>query len=161
MARRRIGDMLREEAQKSLEPEVETDQSDRDPAQESPPEIKLEKTVTELKELLLEAQQRENSLQEEIADLQSDLEEQKTLVQKLQADLGRTNQFKADLEQARKVILQLSEANSKFTEEANTQKKENEGLRSQTSRLNKIPHHSMQEKAPSTKLSNRDIGWVD
>lgn len=162
MPRKRIGDLLREEVQKSLEPEAENVQNGGESAQESPePKIELETTVTDLRESLQEAQQRENSLQQQIADLQSDLQEQKTLVEKLEADIQRTNRLKAELEQARKVILQLSEANSKLTEEVNTLRKENEGLRSQKSSLNKLPHHSIQQNSPSTRLSNKDIGWVD
>lgn len=131
-------------------------------AQESPkPGIELETTMTDVTELLPEAQRRENSVQQQITDLQSDLQEQKTLVQNLQADFEQANQLKAELEQAKKVILQLTEVNSKLTEEVNTLRKENEGFRSQKSGLKKLPHQSVQQNSPSTKLSNKDIGWVD
>ncbi len=117
--------------------------------------------MTELRELQQEAQRLENPLQQQITDLPSDLQDHKTLVQNLQADFEQANQLKAELEQAKKLILQLAEANSKLTEEVNTLRKENEGFRSQKLGLKKLPHQSVQLNSPSTKLSNKDIGWVD
>jgi hypothetical protein len=51
------------------------------------------------------------------------LQEQKILLQKLLAELEPTNQIKVELEQAKKVILQLLEDSSKTTQEVNTAKK--------------------------------------
>lgn len=104
---------------------------------------KLKATVTEVKELMQETHRKENSLDQQFVDLQSDLQDQKTLVQKLQADLDQVNQLKAELEQAKKVILQLAEVNSKLTQEVDTLKKENEGFKSQKLGLKKLPYQSM------------------
>lgn len=122
---------------------------------------KLKTTVTEVKELMQETHRKENSSEQQFADLQSDLQEQKTLVQKLQADLNQVNQLKAELEQAKKVILQLAEVNSKLTQEVDTLRKENEGFKSQKLGLKKLPHQSMQPNSSSIRISNTDIGWVD
>lgn len=122
---------------------------------------KLKTTVTELKELMQETHRKENSSEQQFADLQSDLQDQKTLIQKLQADLNQVNQLKAELEQAKKVILQLAEVNSKLTQEVDTLRKENEGFKSQKLGLKKLPHQSMQPNSSSIRISNTDIGWVD
>lgn len=122
---------------------------------------KLKATVTEVKELMQETHRKENSLDQQFVDLQSDLQDQKTLVQKLQADLDQVNQLKADLEQAKKVILQLAEVNSKLTQEVDTLKKENEGFKSQKLGLKKLPYQSMQPNSSSIRNSNTDVGWVD
>jgi len=60
----------------------------------------LETTVSELRSPE-RISRKENSLQQ-IADLQTDLQEQKILLQKLLAELEQTNQIKAELEQAKK-----------------------------------------------------------
>jgi len=222
MTKKRLSDLLREEAQKSPDPEAEAIQEvapeplEPDPTLDEteqlyetsdepspvntsatprakrtgPTKAELETKMTELREALLEAHGKETSLQQQIADLQSDLQEQKILVQKLQAALEQTNQIKAELEQAKKVILQLSEVGSKTTQAVNTPKKENEGFKSQkltltTQEVNtpkkenegfkqqkltfkKLPQHSIQPNFPDSKpsnpekkLSNKDIGWFD
>lgn len=140
-------------------------------AKRIPTKAELETTVSELREALKESHGKENSLQQQIADLQSDLQEQKILLQKLLAELKQTNQLKAELEQAKKVILQLlddsskttQEANtrSKTTQEANTPKQENKGLRSQKLALKKLPQHSVQPDSTSGEIFERNVGWFD
>lgn len=193
MTKKRLVDLLREEAQESPDPETEVTQeaapdqleadttlleteppdkttaepSSVDPAatlrakRTDPTKAEPETTVLELQEILQAAYGKENSLQQQIANLQSDLQEQKILVQKLQATLEQSNQIKAELEQAKKVILQLSEANSKTTQEVNAPKQENKGTSSQKLGLKKLPHHSIQSNAPASNISNVDIGWFD
>ena len=146
MTKKRLVDLLQEEAQKSPDPEeAASDQPDptlaeTEPVDETtdepskvntparakhiPTKADLETTVSELSEALEAAQKKESSLQQQIAGLQSDLQEQKILLQKLLAELEPTNQIKAELEQAKKVILQLLEANSKTTQAADPPKKE-------------------------------------
>jgi len=140
-------------------------------AKRIPTKAELETTVSELREALKDSHGKENSLQQQIADLQSDLQEQKILLQKLLAELEQTSQIKAELEQAKKVILQLvddsskttQEANtrSKTTQEANTPKKENKDLRSQKLALKKLPQHSIQPNSPSGEIFERNVGWFD
>ena len=135
-------------------------------AKRIPTKAELETTVSELSEALQAAHNKESSLQQQIADLQSDLQEQKILLQKLVAELEPTNQLKAELDQAKKVILQLLEANSKTTQEANTPKKENKekenkGISSQKLGLKRLPYHSIQPDSPSGKTFERNVGWFD
>lgn len=191
MTKKSLTDLLREEAQKSPAPEAEAieeaaseplepnpTQSETEPIYETtnepsqgntaaprakriPTKAELETTVSELSEALQAAHRKENSLQQQIANLQSDLQEQKILLQKLQADLEPTNQIKAELEQARKVILQLLESSSKTTQETNTTKKENKDTSSQKLGLKKLPQHSIQPDSPSGETFERNVGWFD
>ena len=140
-------------------------------AKRIPTKAELEITVSELREALKDSHGKENSLQQQIADLQSDLQEQKILLQKLLGELEQTSQIKAELEQAKKVILQLvadsskttQEANtrSKATQEPNTPKKENKDLRPQKLALKKLPQHSIQPDSPSGEIFERNVGWFD
>lgn len=140
-------------------------------AKRLPTKAELEITVSELREALKDSHGKENSLQQQIADLQSDLQEQKILLQKLLGELEQTSQIKAELEQAKKVILQLvadsskttQEANtrSKATQEPNTPKKENKDLRPQKLALKKLPQHSVQPDSPSGEIFERNVGWFD
>ena len=191
MTKKSLGDLLREEAQQPPDPEAEAIQeaaseplepsstlSETEPINETtdqPPQVntattrakriptkaELETTVSELSEALQAAHRKESSLQQQIADLQSDLQEQKILLQKQIAELEPTKQIKAELEQAKKVILQLLEANSKTTQEANTPKKENKGTSSQKVALKKLPQHSIQPDSSSGKTFERNVGWFD
>ena len=191
MTKKSLADLLREEAQQPPAPEVEAIQeaasealepgstlSETEPINETtdePPQVntaatrakrmptkaELEATVSELSEALQAAHRKESSLQQQIADLQSDLQEQKILLQKQIAELEPTKQIKAELEQAKKVILQLSELNSKNTQEANTPKKENKDLKSQKLGLKKLPNHLIQPDSPSGKAFERSVGWFD
>jgi chromosome segregation ATPase len=152
MVKKRIEDLLREEAQKSSEPEDGTI-IDITPEPDLEPEAtdlaatgnsrrtnqtkaELETTVKELKEALEATQEENNSLQQKMTSLQSDLQEQKALVEKLQAELA----------EAKKVILQLSELNVKPTK---------------NTALATFSRPSIQSSLPSTAFSDTDIGWVD
>jgi hypothetical protein len=77
----------------------------------------LETTVAELKTALQEAKVREEVLQHQVKSLQTDLTAaQKTLGQ-LQKEQNHAVQTKTELEEARKVILQLSELNAALNEQ--------------------------------------------
>ena len=122
MVRKRIEDLVREEAQKSpqseddavqaadtekpLQPEVlEPEEADSGAAtarRVSSTKADLEATVKELKAALQASEGDNRSWQQKTATLQSDLQEQKTVVEKLQVEL----------EQAKQVILKLTESNS-------------------------------------------------
>ena len=193
MTKKRLEDLLREEAGKPLDsetealPEAALDQLPTDatpsemeslsetsaeplavntsatprPKRTNPTKAELETAVTELQEALQVAYQKESSLQQQVANLQLEVQEQKTLVQKLQTELERANYLQAELEQAKAVILQLSEANSRTTQEAKTTKQESKDFKSQTLSLKKLPHHVTQPNIPAKKLSDKDIGWFD
>jgi predicted RNase H-like nuclease (RuvC/YqgF family) len=151
MARKRLGDLLRQEAEKSpnsesqpvievtaeelLEDDTKTveelpiNTSNKSSANDtSPTKAELEATVAELKAALEQghqlelAHQHEGSLQQQVNELQAELSEEKKLVQKLQKELEKANSFKAELDQAKKTALQLAQENSKLIEEINALK---------------------------------------
>lgn len=142
MAKKRISDLIHEEAQNLPDsdgtPVIEVTaqevlEEDAEPANElpinatekptasskSPTKAELEATVTELKAALEQGSQKESLLQQQIADLRSELDEQKTFVKKLQKELEQAKPLKAELEQVKKAAVQLAEANSKLIAEAN------------------------------------------
>lgn len=121
----------------------------------------LETEATQLRAQLQAAYQQNSSLKQQIADLQLDLQDQKTLVEKLQAELKRTEKLKTELEQAKQTILQLSESNTKPTQEVNTPSKENKNLKPQKLVLDKLPQHSVQPTSASSALFDTDVGWFD
>src|ERR671933_1104083 len=121
MTKKRITDLLRQEAQKlpdaegtpvievtaeevpeqdaEAEEELSTNMPNNSGARRTNlTKADLEATVTQLRSALEQAQQKESSLQQQIADVQSDLDEQKTFVQKLQKELEKANQLKGELE---------------------------------------------------------------
>lgn len=191
MTKRRLGELLREEVKKPSDQEGQPSPTDENtppetespsktganhrPKRKNPTKAELETTVTELKEELQAAHQRESSLQQQVADLQAHLQEQKTSAQKLQTELESANKLhpeleeakelanklQAELEEAKGVILQLSETNSRTSQKINSTKPENKDSRTH---LKKIPHHSVKPRSSSsqvTRVSNTDIGWVD
>ncbi len=124
MVRKRLEDLVRQEAQKSLKPEDEavgaeaTEQTieleatvvPETDSEQSPASAKrtnltkadLETTLKELKAALQAAESDNNSWQQKTDALQSELENAKTLVEKLQVELN----------EAKQLILKLTESNS-------------------------------------------------
>ena len=191
MVRKRLEDLVRQEAQKSLKPEdeavgaeaseqtieleatvvPETD-SEQSPASAKRTNLTkadLETTVKELKAALQAAESDNNSWQQKTSALQSELENAKTLVEKLQVEL----------DEAKQLILKLTESNppppqTQYSQPPQTQyspppqtqyspppPKENKSKKSQDLSLRKIPNHSIGEYSPSTEMTNSDIGWFD
>jgi uncharacterized coiled-coil DUF342 family protein len=87
--------------------------------------------LADLKDSLEESQIKESYLQQQIVDLQSELQHQKEFLHKMQKDLENSEKLKTELEQAKKAAIQLAAANEKLTQEVDTLKKENEGLKAQ------------------------------
>jgi predicted RNase H-like nuclease (RuvC/YqgF family) len=195
MVRKRIEDLVREEAQKSpqseddavqaadtekpLQPEVlEPEEADSGAAtarRVSSTKADLEATVKELKAALQASEGDNRSWQQKTATLQSDLQEQKTVVEKLQVEL----------EQAKQVILKLTESNSvppkaenrstlatktenrstlaTKTENKSTlaTKTENKSTKPAYLPVKRIPEYSVGPNYPSNQITDKDIGWVD
>jgi uncharacterized protein YoxC len=180
MVKKRLEDLLREEAQKSPDSEAASEQvieleatvvpeTDPEPALESaetssvsadgharrtnPTKAELETTVKELKAALQASEAENTSLQQKFSSLQSDLQQQKTSVEKLQSEL----------EQTKKVILQLSESNSKSSQTANNSSEKNKSSKLQNSALSRLPQvpHSPSFDSPTVVVSEPDIGWFD
>jgi chromosome segregation ATPase len=179
---RSLKDLLNEEVQKSpstqesaqTSPDSETEAVEPDETfdeiteESSPPtkrtnitKAELETEATQLRAQLQAAYQKNSSLQQQIADLQLDLQDQKTLVEKLQAELKRTEKLKTELEQAKQTILQLSESNTKPPQQVNTPSKENKNLKPQKLVLDKSPLPSVQPTSSSGALFDTDVGWFD
>lgn len=150
----------------------------------------LEATIAELRKDLEAARKTEKSLLDKISAIQADLDEQKSLAQKLQAEVKQNQKLQAELDEAKKVILQLTEANAKPEPVAKPAarpepiaKKEpakpqggqlakapkppapepgNRDYRSHRVLLEeRIPKHSMHQHYPSKTTSDSDLGWVD
>ncbi|MBW4664934.1 MAG: hypothetical protein KME01_12170 [Chroococcus sp. CMT-3BRIN-NPC107] len=175
MVRKRIGDLLREEAQQPAAREeapvteannAQTNQNE-EVEEKLPPETtskistELENTVDELKKLLQAAQKTETSLQTQITELKSQLQEQKKLVKELQAQASQEKQLKTELEEAKKTILKLAEVSSKPTAKASPAKQETQLAKAKSTRTEKLPNYSDPSERPNTTLANKDIGWFD
>ncbi len=195
MVRKRIEDLVREEAQKSsqseddaiqaadteqpLQPEVlepeEADSRSATAKRVSSTKADLETTVKELKAALQASEADNRSWQQKTATLQSDLQEQKTVVEKLQVEL----------EQAKQVILKLTESNSvppktenKSTLATKTENKSSQATKTENKSfqatktenkstkpaylpVKRIPEYSVGPNYASNQITDKDIGWVD
>lgn len=153
MARKRIADLLNEEVEKLA---TENDDATSDPTldntnNEENPVVKstrttaarrnptrttrqttnqnnqeLEGVVSELRVTLEQVQKSEELLQQQVVDLQRALDSQKALAKQFKQELESTDSLKAELEQAKRTIVQLAEANSNLIEERTPAKKENQ-----------------------------------
>jgi predicted RNase H-like nuclease (RuvC/YqgF family) len=178
MVRKRIGDMLREEAKEPVAREelpvtAETDDTEQENGegneQLQPINIsatnkistELETAVDELKNLLQTAQKTETSLQAQIADLKSQLQEQKKLTKELQTQASHDEQLKTQLEEAKETILKLAEVSSKPTAKVSAAKKQSNLVPAKSTRTEKLPNYSDPSERPNTTIANKDIGWFD
>ncbi len=187
MVRKRIGDLLREEAQQPVDREgapateehrqtqpdgedkeqlqpvnIPTKSRQRSTANKTANKTESEISVDELKALLQSAKETESSLQEQITDLKSQLQEQKKLMKELQTQSSQEKQLKSELEEAKKTILQLAESNSQLSAKASPARKESKQLApTKSTRTEKLPNYSDPSERPNTTLANKDIGWFD
>lgn len=150
MVRKRIADLLNEEGEKltaeqsAAEPDAtnndesnieentevvrptrtsaRTRNTSRSQASQSKPES--EGVITELRAALKQAQENEKSLEQRIAELLLELDDEKALVRRLQKDVAGFEAVNVELEQAKSTIVQLAEANSKLIEQMNSLKQE-------------------------------------
>ena len=135
----------------------------------------LEATVKELKAALQASEGDNRSWQQKTATLQSDLQEQKTVVEKLQVEL----------EQAKQVILKLTESNSvppkaenKSSQATKTENRSSQATKTENNStlatktenkstkpaylpVKRIPEYSVGPNYPSNQITDKDIGWVD
>ncbi|KJH72824.1 hypothetical protein [Aliterella atlantica] len=197
MAKKDLGDLLREEVQKNSSADINlgeqmsqednsiaeteaADDTNNHRAKRALTKADLEALVNDLRAALEESQKYSNSLEQKVADLQSDLQTQKASVQKLKAELkeaeqnsseiktlrsevGKIDKIKAELEDAKNFILQLSETNTKSSKKPATPSKQSQQIVPSksnevlTTPTDKVIHSHL----PSTTLTNSDIGWVD
>lgn len=192
MVRKRLGDLVRQEAQESssedeadnpialeveatVVPEASEELDDSSVAsgakRSNPTKADLETTVKELKSALQAAESDNNSWLEENSALQTDLQKQKTLVDKLQVEL----------EEAKQTILKLTESNSPppklernsppAKQENNSQppKTESKSTKSTNLAVRRSPYRPISPNSPSLdfsdsntdRISNSDLGWFD
>lgn len=197
MAKKDLGDLLREEVQKnssadtnigeqmsqednSLAETEAADDTNNHRAKRALTKADLEALVNDLRAALEESQKYSNSLEQKVADLQSDLQTQKASVQKLKAELkeaeqnsseiktlrsevGKIDKIKAELEDAKNFILQLSETNTKSSKKPATPSKQSQQIVPSKSKeiLTTPTDRVIHSHLPSTTLTNSDIGWVD
>ncbi len=172
MVRKRIGDMLREEVKEPVAKEDAPETNDKTeqenklqpvniPATKSKDSTEVETTIDELKQLLQTAQKTEISLQAQITDLKSQIQDQKKLTKELQTLSTHEKKLKTELEEAKQTILKLAEVSSKPTAKATTAKKTSSLAPAKSTRTEKLPNYSDPAERPNTTLGNKDIGWFD
>lgn len=198
MVKKDLGDLLREEVQKNssadtnlgeqmsqednslAETEAADDTNNHRAKRANLTKADLEALVNDLRAALEESQKYSNSLEQKVADLQSDLQTQKASVQKLKAELkeaeqnnseiktlrsevGKIDKIKAELEDAKNFILQLSETNTKSSKKPATASKQSQQIvPSRSGEVLTTPSDRViHSHLPSTTLTNSDIGWVD
>jgi septal ring factor EnvC (AmiA/AmiB activator) len=106
--------------------------------------------LVDLKDALEEAYRKEGSLQQQIADLQADLQEQEKVVKKLEKELANTAGLKKEFEQAKKAAIQLAEANELLMQEIDSLKKEKAGHKAQD-------HKAQDLKAQDLKVQDLKV----
>lgn len=180
MVRKRLEDLLREEAQKSPNSETASEQtieleatevSDTDPEttestedsssttaakRTNPTKAELETTVKELKAALQASEAENKSLQRQISTLQSDLQQQKIL-----ADLAE--KLQAELDETKQLILKLSEVNSKPSRAVSPSSTKQPSSQSQNLALSRLPKPPQSPALDSPVVINPspDLGWFD
>jgi chaperonin cofactor prefoldin len=163
MARKRLSDMVRQEAEKSSTAEVEIVPDERVIAVQTPAssahesvdsaKLDLEEKIVELKMALETAQNQERSLQEKLLQLQAELEDKNQFIDRMKTEIQEAD-LKGKVKKAQEAALQLSEANSKLIEELKTLKQENESLKAALQPPAQPPQFKPLEK-PKSQLIRR------
>lgn len=178
MTRRNLSDILRQEVQKetsgadSEETKPHSAGGDKKPAAASrarkqpaedlvaehkPAEDRATAQIAELKAALAQGADHEKDLQAQVKALQSDVTHQKKEV----------NRFKAELAEAKELILKLSEENTQLNtalEESKTSKAQPKWKGALA--VKPLPSHSVQHSESSTSTAAKqsksvDVGWMD
>jgi len=194
MVRKKMADLLREEVNKPIEIGAAVVQTEESAANGKGVETVEDADVQDadaaaiahLSAQLDQAKQRETGLVQQIADLNTELEQQNNRVKGLQADLKKTESLKADLEQAKATALQLAETNASLNQELKTLRSATapakptvpileattvaaiappQGLTQQElirlRQAQTLAHPVFPNGTQPGHISNQDIGWVD
>jgi predicted RNase H-like nuclease (RuvC/YqgF family) len=189
MTRRNLSDILRQEVKKETPEATEPDskvsiaaekatgskvrkaapspepEKEREPAKE-----KYEAQITELKAALSQGAEYEKELQAQIKSLQADVKRHQKDVVTLEAQVAQGSGLKAELAEAKAVILQLSEANTLMSESLDAlkaskmPKAQPQAQRKAPLSLRPLPSHSVQHSvapANASKPKTVDVGWMD
>lgn len=165
MARKRLSDLLREEANKD-EPEkaspeaaieVEAVEVTKSPAAETPtttppsPALEAAQEIAvadkKLQTALAEVEKREASLHQQVTDLTAQLDQQTSLINSLKADLEKAHAATAELEKAKRTALQLAEENTQLQQEI-------KALKQPTSTKSALSRKSSEPSAPPAPAPN-------
>jgi DNA repair exonuclease SbcCD ATPase subunit len=182
MARKRLSDLVRQEAgeQPTIEAEAhpiseEKSEKTAKPSQ-SPPqkasddgtsdqsetpsqtELALQKQVQELQATLAQVQQREQALQQQNEALRAELQAQINAHEEFEKTTTRLEEVKAELEEAKKVILQLSAINKPPQTSSITPVSRD---LVQQGKRNLPYHYEVQKAQPTPPITEQDLGWVD
>jgi predicted nucleic acid-binding Zn-ribbon protein len=112
MTRKSLSDLVKMESQKPTDELNSSEVKDMTPeSEEDHNKVELDAIAAKLKDVLAEAKHREDALQSEISRLKEEILDQKKHIANLQIELGQTDKLKHDFEEAKAVILRLSEAN--------------------------------------------------
>lgn len=181
--RKQLSDVLREEANKMPDSQAESEQTGKaSPAAASKPaaakaqstthakktkatsapatiepaaetKAQIEETISGLQAALDDASRNEGVLQRKVEALESDLAEQRTLVQQLKTELEHSKHDKTELAEAKRVIVQLSELNSKLETAAKTLQPAQ--ATPQTLAATKIPQATKPPASPEPEPSSK------
>ena len=125
----------------------------------------LEVDLAALKESLEQSNQKEQLLQKSIEDLRSQLNEQKTLVQDLQANLEKANKIQSELDKTQKEALKLAESNQGLIDENKALKQEDHTLKAELATkaksADKIQSELDKTQREALKLAESNQGLID
>jgi translation initiation factor 2B subunit (eIF-2B alpha/beta/delta family) len=180
----------RSKAQKMAEEDLPAIEGELIPAEENT-NAELIAKINQLKAALEKAQQKEKTLLQTLDQLQAQLDEQKTIVQRLETAVKQANQVHQELKQAQKTALRLAESNQKLIEENNAllHEKHEKTVAASTKPLAelalanepaqtdgdlrrhqeilrqrqaaRLSHPVFPNNPEPTQFEDRDIGWVD
>ena len=181
MTRRKLSDVLRQEVIKDA-PEgsvqaqetpakASTTKSTAQKATVSPAKEDQSAQLKELKAALAQGAEQEKALHAQIKTLETDVKLKQKQIDTLESQMGQVSQLKADLAEAKEVILQLSEANTQMgkTLDELKQKPPQEKAPSKAPlyrpplsiRPNTLPYHSVRHGPTPPKPKSVDVGWMD
>ena len=181
MTTKRLSDLVREEVDRESTPEADP-QPEVDVSKEAAsqtegtklPSLKttnlsrltkaqLEVRIKELAAALTNAQQQENSRQNQLETLESELNTQKEVVQTLQTQQQQSGQLETELEEQKQLVQKLYAQ----LQQVELEKQEvSSAVTSQELMLSSRSGYGMQRRPigpsqPVSSLSNEEIGWFD
>ncbi len=208
MARKRLSDLLREEVGKPTDTDAtemeqttasvhssqtrrsarKTSQS-RSQSSTSAPKSESQNTlIAELKTALTQAEEREDSLKQELSALKDELKECKAQIKALQTKQKRSADLEKELEQAKTTLLQLAEVNTNLQQALEAYQNPvkpspsplaklaphtdtlsdtvNDPIAARKEMMRQrqqaaLAHPVFPDKPPSGSLNDQDLGWVD
>ncbi|NJM74785.1 MAG: hypothetical protein HC852_02215 [Acaryochloridaceae cyanobacterium RU_4_10] len=181
MTRRKLSDVLRQEVTKDA-PEgsaqvqetpakSSTAKSTTQKATASPAKEDQSAQLKELKAALAQGAEQEKALHAQIKTLEADVKLKQKKISTLESQLGQVDKLKADLAEAKEVILQLSEANTQMGKTLDELKQKPSQTKVPpkaplsktplTLRPDTLPYHSVRHGPAPSKPKGVDVGWMD